>query len=472
MHNTELWAYLRALSAKELKQLQLWLQSPAFNQREELLRLFDFLKKNLTRKKQRDLTRAAAWAATFPGAVFEEKKLHYTVHYLLRLTQKFMAFLEMEQDPGREQLLLCKALKKRKMNRHFESEMHSLQRLHERHPYQDAEFQYTRFQFYAEEYEHIIRHSRSAELPLQPLVEELSSFFMGTLLRYACAALTRTTVANQHFQLRLLPEVLSFLEKNPPDPEVSPAVAVYFIGYRLLDGRGSDAHFQELKLFLQEHWQVFPLSEIRDIWLMAINYGIRQLNSGEKNYVRETFELFKEGLEKGILPGEGHMTEFTYKNITRLGLGLDETTWTEKFLHDAKQFLEPRHRENHFHYNLAFYHYHQKNYDAAMQLLNDVAVEDVFLQLDAKTLLLRIYFEKDYYDALESLLESFKVFVKRQNHLGYQRDNYLNLIRLIKKLLQTPIGEKAARKKLTQEITETKSVAERGWLLEKVGMDL
>ncbi len=471
MHNTELWAYLRALSSKELKQLRLWLQSPAFNKREELLRLFDFLKKNLTRKKQRNLSRVTAWEATFPRTAFNEKKLHYTVHYLLQLTQKFMVSLEMEQDPIREQLLLCKALKKRQMNHYFESEMRTLDRLHKKHPYQDAAFQYTRYQYYAEQYEQIIRHSRSAELPLQVLVKELSSFFMATLLRYACSAVTRTTVANQHFQLQLLPEVLIYLDKNPPDPKISPAVAVYYLGYRLLKGSGKEADFQELKIFLKEHWQRFPIAEMRDIWLMAINYGIQQLNSGKKNYVRETFELFKEGLEKGILPGEGHMTEFTYKNIARLGLGLHEISWTENFLHDAKKFLEPRHRENHFHYNLAFYHYHQKNYDKAMQLLNDVEVDDVFLQLDAKTMLLRIYFEKNYYDALESLLESFQTFVKRQNHLGYQRDNYLNLIRLTKKLLQVPSGEKAARKKLAQEIKETKSVAERGWLLEKVGMD-
>ncbi|MCC6724193.1 MAG: hypothetical protein IT258_06745 [Saprospiraceae bacterium] len=467
MHNTEIWAYLRALNSKELRQLRLWLLSPAFNQREEVLRLFDFLEKSLNKKNNRDLTRESAWAAVFPTEAFDEKKLHYTVHYLLRLAQKFMAFQEMEQDTCLEQRYLCRALKKRQMPQFFESEMRSLDRLHERNPHHDAEFQFDRFLFHAEQHDHIIRQSRSAELPLQPLLEHLGSFFMATLLRYACSALTRTTVANQHFQLRLLPEVLHYLEAKPPDPVADPAVAVYYRCYLLLDGRGGDADFQALKAFLTERWQAFPMNEMRDIWLLAINYGIRRLNGGDRPYVRETFELYREGLEKGILPGEGNMTEFTYKNIARLGLGLNEYAWTERFLHDAKRFLEPRHRENHFRYNLAFYHYHQKDLDAALQLLSGVDMDDVFLQLDARSMLLRIYFEKGYHDALESLLESFQTYVKRQTNLGYQRDNYLNLIRLTKKLLQTPLGDKAACTKLVEEIKATQSVAERNWLLDK-----
>jgi hypothetical protein len=51
--------------------------------------------------------------------------------------------------------------------------------------------------------------------------------------------------------------------------------------------------------------------------------------------------------------------------------------------------------------------------------------------------------------------------------IGY-RDNYLNLVRLTKKLLQISVVDKEARAKLEAEIIETKSVAEREWLLEKV----
>jgi len=83
-------------------------------------------------------------------------------------------------------------------------------------------------------------------------------------------------------------------------------------------------------------------------------------------------------------------------------------------------------------------------------------------------MLLRMYFETGETDALESLLDSFETYIRRQKDLGYHGENYLNLIRLTRKLLQTPPGEKDARKKLTAEIASSKALAEREWLLEKI----
>lgn len=468
MRNTETWQYLAALSPKERRQLRLWLISPAMNRREEVVRLFDFLEKNLEKTAGREISKDAVWAATFPGEPFDAKKMHYTAHYLLRLTQRFLAFSEMENEPQREQLYLCKNLKRRQLDTFFEREMRALDVIHARHPHAaDADFHFARYQFHAERHDHLSRRSRSAELPLQPLLDTLGDFYIATLLRYACSALTRATVANQHFQLKMLPDVLRFLDQNLPDPEASPAVAAYYRCYRLLDG-GGDPDFFELKTFLGEHWRKFPLPETRDIWLLAINYGIRRLNSGVKNFIRETFELYRDGLEKGILPGDGFMTNFTYKNIARLGLGLEEFEWTERFLHDARRFLDPQTRENIFQYNLATFHFHQKNYDEAMKILTRVELDDVFLHLDARSMLLRIYFEKDFHDALESLLESFQTFVKRQKNLGYQAENYLNLVRFTRQLLRLPPGDLDARKKLRADIEAASALAEKGWLLEKM----
>ncbi len=470
MRNTETWQYLAAFSAKERKQLRLWLISPAINRREEVVRLFDFLDKNLEKTMGREIKKDSAWAATFPGEPFDAKKMHYTAHYLLRLTQSHLAFLELEKDPQQQQLLLCKSLKKRGLDIYFEREIRTLDGIHARQPHAaDAESHLARHQFYAERHDFLSRRSRTAELPLQPLLDTLGDFYFATLLRYACSALTRSTVANQHFQLKLLPEVLRFLTENLPDPETSPAIAVYFRCYRLLDGSGGDVDFFELKTFLEEHWRKFPLAEIRDIWLLAINFGIRRINSGQKNFIRETFELYRDGLEKNILPGDGPLTDFTYKNIARLGLGLEEFDWTERFLTDARRFLDPASRDNIFQYGMAMFHFHLKNYDAAMQILTAVELDDVFLNLDARSMLLRIYFEKNFHDALESLLDSFQTFIKRQKNLGYQAENYLNLIRFTRQILRLPpSSDPAARLKIRAEVEATSALAEKKWVLEMV----
>jgi hypothetical protein len=466
MRNTETWQYLSSFSHKERKQLRLWLISPAINNREEVVRLFDFLDKNLSKITDREISKEKAWAAIFPNEKFDSKKLYYTGHYLLRLTQSYLAYLEFENEPQRKQLYLCKNLKKRQLDTFFEREMRALDDLHGRNTHAgDADFHFNRYQFHVENHDYLSRRSRSVELPLQPLLDTLGDYYIATLLRYSCSAQTRTTVANQHFQLKMLPDVLRYLDENLPNPDVSPSVAVYYRCYRLLDGSGGDADFYELKSFLWEHWQKFPLPEIRDIWLLAINYGIRRINSGQKNFIRETFELYREGLGKNILPGDGNLTDFTYKNIARLGLGLREFEWTEVFLIESRYFLDPSTRENMFQYCMAMFHFYQKNYDKALEILTKVELSDVFLNLDARSMLLRIYFEKDFYDALESLLDSFQSFIKRQKNLGYQAENYLNLILFTRQILRLPPNDIVARQKINEEVVSTSALAEKDWVL-------
>jgi len=83
-------------------------------------------------------------------------------------------------------------------------------------------------------------------------------------------------------------------------------------------------------------------------------------------------------------------------------------------------------------------------------------------------MLLKIYFELDETDALYSFFDSFKNYIYRHKEVGYGKDNYLNLIKYAKKLLNTNPRDKKAIAKLTEEITQTQAIAEKAWLLERV----
>ncbi|NUO03453.1 MAG: hypothetical protein HUU01_22805, partial [Saprospiraceae bacterium] len=145
-----------------------------------------------------------------------------------------------------------------------------------------------------------------------------------------------------------------------------------------------------------------------------------------------------------------------------------EWDWAAGFLETFKLRLPETERENTYRFNLANLYFRKKDYARAMDLLRHVEFRDKLHNLDARRMLLRMYFETGETDALESLLDSFETYIRRQKDLGYHGENYLNLIRLTRKLLQTPVGEKLTRKKLTTEIVATKALAEREWLLEKI----
>ena len=117
----------------------------------------------------------------------------------------------------------------------------------------------------------------------------------------------------------------------------------------------------------------------------------------------------------------------------------------------------------------AVYFFRLPDYDAAMSLLNQVDFDhDPLAQLNGRTMLLRIYYEKKYTDALESLLDSFSIFLRRQRNVGYQRAHFQNLIQFTRRLLALSPGDKGGAAALKTDIEHSKSVAEKEWLLEKV----
>jgi len=81
-----------------------------------------------------------------------------------------------------------------------------------------------------------------------------------------------------------------------------------------------------------------------------------------------------------------------------------------------------------------------------------------------------IYYDKKEFDALHSLLDSFQNYIYRKNGLGYHRRMYLNFIKFTRKLLQLEGMNTLEKMELLQEINGTRNVAEKGWLLERIGV--
>ena len=100
-----------------------------------------------------------------------------------------------------------------------------------------------------------------------------------------------------------------------------------------------------------------------------------------------------------------------------------------------------------------------------MTLLQEVTLKEVLFNLDARRVLMRIYYELGEFSALDSLLESFTVFLHRQKNLGYHKNNYQNLIKFVKKLLQIDLKDEVLKSQLKQDIDDTLELTERDWLL-------
>ncbi len=469
MTNSRLLELLQSLTPTELTAFGKYLRSPFFNHREDVARLFDYFFKKRGLKNPSAFEKQEVFKNIFPKAKYNEKQLGYTMSFLLQAAQSFLVFYEKSNDDEASfQIYLAKALRKKGLEKHFATAIKKAEKNLSQQPYRNMDYHYFSHLLHLEKYESGIAAKRTASRSFQEMADETTVFFMASKLRQGCTALMHKAVSETNYQLDFLQEILVRVERL--QLQNLPAIGLYYYGFKTLTEMDGPTWFGLLRQAMRQHFQHFPKTEMRDIYTLAVNYCIRQINTLKEReqkdfYLEQVLDLYKEGLLNEVFLTNGVLSRFTYNNIANAGLGLKAFEWVENFLEEYKPNLEAKHRESAYSFNLASLYFRIPDYNKALQLLTRAEFDDILHNLDARRMLLRIYFDLGEYDALYSLLDSFSIFLRRHKDIGYLRQNYLNLIKFAKKLLQIPEGDKQTKAALRQEIEDTKVVAEKEWLL-------
>lgn len=464
MKDSRLYQLFGSLSKRDHREIAKLVRSPYFNQRADVIRLFDYL--SPLAKKQTDAwEREKLFSVIYQTEAFDVNKLRHVCSFLAEFIRKYFILEEQEQQPFTQQLLLCQALRKRGLVADHEVQWKKLEKLRTNAKYKNIQFHHQHFLFFfqREDFNNHHRQNRKGYLFLAETAFHLSAHYMSGILRQACMLLSQRNLWTGDLQLPLLPEILREIKAGKY--ENSLAVNIYYYAYQALSDLKNIEDFYALKKLILANWPSFPATEMRDIYLIAINYCIKQLNQGNRKFVEEALNLYKHGLDNKVLLEDGQLSAFDYKNTLRLSLALKEYEWADKFIKEYTKYLPAKERQNTYQYNLAYFYFNKPDYPKAMELLRHVEFNDVFNNLDARRMLLRMYYELKEFDALESLLDSFKVYIHRQKNIGYHRTNYLNLIRFVRRMLKGDVDTKAKRKKLREKVEATESVAEKEWLL-------
>ncbi|MEQ1745872.1 MAG: hypothetical protein ABMA02_10625 [Saprospiraceae bacterium] len=195
---------------------------------------------------------------------------------------------------------------------------------------------------------------------------------------------------------------------------------------------------------------------------------IRRINQSEGEYLRHVFDLYQSGLRHGALLEDGALSRWTYTNIALTALKLREYGWVFDFLTEYAPLLPAEHRAGTLNFNLARYHYDTGNHTAAMQHLLRMEYDDVLQNLIAKTMLCKIYFEADERDALENQLDSIEIYLRRKKVLGYHKENYTAIVRVLRKMLALTPTDTHALDALRKQVEAAPVLTERDWFLKQL----
>jgi hypothetical protein len=104
-----------------------------------------------------------------------------------------------------------------------------------------------------------------------------------------------------------------------------------------------------------------------------------------------------------------------------------------------------------------------------MEVLRSVEYSDVTYALGAKTILLRIYYEQSEYMALDSLIDSFKIYLRRNKQISKNlQKEYNNFLNLVKKLTTIRPGDKKALAEFKERVLASSYNTPKKWLKDKI----
>lgn len=443
-------------------------RNPLFNQREVLVKLLLFIEENATKDKQTDaLCKKWAWRTLYPcGKPYRDTPMRLLMADLLALLRESLALTGWMEDPAATRLPYWRQLRQFAPPELLDRELTRLRKARDRDPHRDVSHFQERYAFEQEVFQYTRQQRRLGEDNTPVIREAFAVWVALESLQQGCAHLAQQSVTSLVTEIPYLGETLRMIAGGALADQA--AVITWHAAYQSLLAPEDAGRFGAFKQALQAHGELFGQSDQRDLYVLAINVCIRRINSGDRTFVREAFEIYRGGLANRVFLENGYLSRFTYRNVLNIALALEEWDYARLHLDTFREYLHPQSRDNTWAYNLATYHFRRKEYAAAQELLRDVELPEKLENFDGRRMLAIIYFETEAFQALDSLLDSFDIYLRRQKEGGYHRLMYLHFVRYLKTIVAHPYRSTTATEKLRTRIAQTEYVADREWLLQQV----
>lgn len=468
IHTNKVFQTLLFFDSSEQKRLVKFLQSPYFNQSKALTRLCEIFISQIE-SGHKGFDRQNIWQKMFPNVKYDDVNFRKYCSDLLKLIEEFMANESFNKDEEKKKIEAIGYSVRRKIEPIYNGLLRQARNLISTASYFPVSSYYN---LYAIERHHHAMMDFDVRLDLKSNIEEISQnldfFYWIEKLKLFSASLSHKKTGNFSYQINFVDEIIEYLNHFPL--ENAPELAIHYYAYMALKEEDNLDYYYKLRELLDKYAKFMPQEKAIEFFDSALHYCIGKANKGHNAFLQEYFELFNIAIEKEVFLIKGELSTWRFNNAVGVALRIGKLDWAEIFIQQYESILPIDSRQNTYTFNLARVYRYQQKFDKVLSLLRNVEYEDIGYNLISKTMLVITYFELDEMDALDSFIESFRVFLNRHKNIPAQRrKSYLNLIKFVRRLTRLLPGDTSAVEKLRQElIREKATTVNHEWLLEKL----
>lgn len=392
---------------------------------------------------------------------YNDKEWRYLQSELTELLENFYLNRYLNNQPQLQLLLSYKALTQRKCNK---SAQYIYDYLSKDNSILNASYYYNQLEAKETEINYnATLEVRTKDPDFSKLHHNLECYYLAKKLQLLCEQVNYSNMMN----VKLVADEETISKASAKPYSEIPVIIIYRSIYSTLVEPENQSHFLQLESIVNKEESILPVSELNNVYTYLKNYCIKQINTGNNEYVLRLFNIYKDYIGNTRLMKSEYLSEFEFKNMVSVSLRLKEISWCKDFIKRYINYLPPGERNNSSNYNQAYFYFQTGDFKGAIRKLRDVAFTDIVYQLDARVILLKSYFELDEDEQFFYHASAFRLYILRNRHLSeYQKKINRNLIRFLTALRRNA-GKKKQVELIRKEIIKEKNVADLNWLLLK-----
>ncbi len=221
--------------------------------------------------------------------------------------------------------------------------------------------------------------------------------------------------------------------------------------------------------YLIEHGPKLSDESLDHAYAFLRNLCTLLINAGHLEFIPIQHKIHLDNLNRGYFFINGEISPNSYINMVQIATRADEISWAKEFTEQFRNRLVGGDVDQFFYnLNMAQCFFSEKAFEAASNFVPEAPSSSHYYQI-AKRLELKIYYELQS-DLLLYKIDAYRKYIERTAPKVASdniRELYLNFLKILHQLAQSPPKDKARSERLVKRIEEKKFIAERSWLLEK-----
>ena len=460
---------LKIFSKNEIKEFEKFVYSPFHNNRSEVSRFFESIKKFYPGFDREEFTKENIYSELYPGRKYRDDIMRRLCSNLFKLGEEYIAIINFRKDKYLRGKKILDYFLSKNADKFFNRQTERLSKLLEDQPLRDSDYFYRKSELDEQFRTFMMKYDPNyKKVSFETQIDYHWIFLLSSILRLYGFAEYEKFFFNKNYELKYKDDLIKIAESS--GFLNSKTVEMYYLLLRLYDSSGSDEIYSRLNVLIDELSDRFDRSEVFHFYIHLFNYiNICKLNS-DKDYSKEEFEISRKLVENKFLIHNGTIDPGWFRGIFSKAMNAGELNFAEDFIDRYRLIVAGEESEsvvNHAYANLEI---SRKNYDTALKYLEKASYKHLNDKWSVKNMYLIIYYELNEYKQFFYTVDNIKHLIR---DAGLWNDNLVipirNFLNISVKLFKKKLGEAdISKEELKHEILDTK-VRARKWLLEKIG---